>query len=322
MEGGSLFGMFGARIINKDYDDFMWKYDPTFGPISDARYTSRAFAQEVKEGRGPVYLDRTTFMYRLAGQHMLGTIYPEGSWQMENERKIAEAGFDVLTTPEPFTANAFGIVGAVKAEVDCSTALPGLFVASTAISHDPGKTKGIESARAFWSGERSARTAAAYISTQPDPSLGESEVSELLNEITRPLGAGGSYRPGEVILELQQSLFHYTVNLLKSEEAMLRALAVVRQCRQKAMQMSAADPHELATYYEASNMVMLAELHLLAAIERRESRVCHYREDYPKTDNDNWLKWINFTKGAAGEPVMAFEDIPIATYRFQPTKEA
>jgi succinate dehydrogenase/fumarate reductase flavoprotein subunit len=309
-------------LINSDQEDFMWEVDPAFGPFSDARNSARAMAREVHEGRGPIFMDRTTYMYGLVGQHIWASSFTPGTWQGDNEAKILESGFDVLTTLQPFTVNSFGVIGAVRANVDCSTDLEGLYVASTAISHDPGKTKGIESARAFWSGEKAALTASSYLSTKATPPLDNASVEAQLEELKAPLGRPGSLFANDLIEKMQQSLFNYRTSILKTEMTMLNALSVVRECKEELEEIAVHDAHELAKYYEAHNLVTLAELHLLAGIERKESRVCHFRDDFPQRDDANWLKWINFTRGEDGEPVMSLEDVPLDTYRFQPQGEA
>ena len=45
-------------------------------------------------------------------------------------------------------------------------------------------------------------------------------------------------------------------------------------------------------FLELKNMVTLARLITTAAHTRKESRGTHYREDYPDTDDKNWLKHI------------------------------
>ena len=44
----------------------------------------------------------------------------------------------------------------------------------------------------------------------------------------------------------------------------------------------------------------------------------HYRADYPQTDNQNWLKWINIRQGADGEMELFTEDIPLWRYPIRP----
>jgi succinate dehydrogenase/fumarate reductase flavoprotein subunit len=324
IEGGTLLATFGGRLLNNQNQDFMWQYDPMNGSGADARISSRAMAMEVKEGRGPIFMDRTTYQYALAGQYGWDKFLAEGSWQRLNEFRQTENGHDILKEPEEYWANSFGIIGAVRADLDCSTDIPGLFVSSVAISADPGKTKGCESARASWSGETAGASAARYIPNKSVPEIDEQTVQEMIMELKAPLALEGEGRnaPNDIIWAMHEILFDYRVSLLKTEQSLLKALGELRTLRARADEsMNATDPHELVKYHETQNMLTCAELHLIGSIERRESRVCHYREDYPEMDNENWLKWINFVKGEDGEPVMSFQNLPLETYPLQPPKE-
>ena len=49
-------------------------------------------------------------------------------------------------------------------------------------------------------------------------------------------------------------------------------------------------------FLELVNMVTVANLITTAAYERTESRGTHYRQDFPKTDDKNWLKHIYLQK--------------------------
>ena len=51
-------------------------------------------------------------------------------------------------------------------------------------------------------------------------------------------------------------------------------------------------------FLELKNMITVANLITKAAFTRKESRGTHYRTDYPKTDDKNWLKHILLEKKA------------------------
>lgn len=328
-EGGSLLGKYGGRMVNRNNKEFMWEVDPVNGSDADVRFTTRAMAQEVEKGRGPIFLDRTTYQFALLGQFGWKSSLGPGSWRKINDDRMPETGHNALLEPEEYVATSFGIIGAIKADAELSTDAPGLYVSSVALSADPGKTKGIESARAMWSGRKAAKSAAAYLTTQADGALPESYVSERIAAAVQPLSdaaqvdAGMAMTPNEITRALHEIIFDYRVALLPRENTLVEALGQVRELKEMADHtMFAADAHELVKYYEVKNLLELAELHLMASIERKETRVCHYREDYPEMDNDTWLKWITFVQGADGQPVMAFEDVPIETYPLKPGKEA
>jgi succinate dehydrogenase/fumarate reductase flavoprotein subunit len=56
-------------------------------------------------------------------------------------------------------------------------------------------------------------------------------------------------------------------------------------------------------------MVLNAEMRLRASLVRTESRGCHYREDYPRRDDENWLAWV-LLKEQDGEMITVKEAVP------------
>jgi len=82
----------------------------------------------------------------------------------------------------------------------------------------------------------------------------------------------------------------------------------------------AGDLHSLRLANEVRNMVTCAEMYLRSNIERKESRGTTIREDYPLTDNINWLKWVMLKK-SDNKMNLWTEDIPIETYRLKPGRE-
>lgn len=87
------------------------------------------------------------------------------------------------------------------------------------------------------------------------------------------------------------------------------------QCRMEGLW--AKDGHELAKCHEAKSMALCAEMVFRTALMREESRGGHQREDYPKRDDRNWLKWI-VIKEDGGNIGLSTEPVPIAGYRFKP----
>ncbi len=83
--------------------------------------------------------------------------------------------------------------------------------------------------------------------------------------------------------------------------------------------MAAGDTRTLIKARETETMVLSAEMTLRASLMRQETREnIFYREDYPKPDNENWLKWIIVEKGQDGDMKFSTEEIPLGRYKFQP----
>ena len=57
-------------------------------------------------------------------------------------------------------------------------------------------------------------------------------------------------------------------------------------------------------------MVTGAEIILKAALFRNESRGWFFREDYPRRDDKNWLKWVRVKQDEKGQMQLSTKDVP------------
>jgi succinate dehydrogenase / fumarate reductase flavoprotein subunit len=51
---------------------------------------------------------------------------------------------------------------------------------------------------------------------------------------------------------------------------------------------------------------------------RTESRVSHYREDFPDRDDANWLKWVVINRSSDGKMLLDTEPLPMERYKYRP----
>ena len=238
-----------------------------------------------------------------------------------NIRRQEEKGVHVFRSPQVWAPAVQSLRGGIRTDVDCMSDIPGLFAAGLCQSIDPGLFNGWSSMRAMWSGERAGEAAAGFLRGSEDIGPGTEEVRALEERALSYLGRGSGVGPDAVCGRLQEVLFPYTVCIRKSEDRLREALAEVERIREGELPyLYASDPHELAKAHETAGMVLVAELFLRASIERRETRGDHCREDYPETDNGQWLKWVNIRKGPDGRPSVEMEPVPLSSYRFRPER--
>jgi succinate dehydrogenase/fumarate reductase flavoprotein subunit len=79
---------------------------------------------------------------------------------------------------------------------------------------------------------------------------------------------------------------------IKSEARLKQALEGLAGLKEQTDKLHAANLHELVKANEARSMVAVAEAFLHSSLCRQESRGFHFREDFPLTNNRDWLKWI------------------------------
>ncbi len=128
--------------------------------------------------------------------------------------------------------------------------------------------------------------------------------SAAAEEVLAPLKVPKGMGSDEFTRRLLENLIPYRIAYLRDEPTLKEALAKVQRLRQETLQkVIARDPHELVKANEMRSMVWVAEMILQSVLFRQESRGFVYREDYPNTDNVNWLKWVMICKEESGVKV-------------------
>jgi len=212
--------------------------------------------------------------------------------------------------------------GIWPADMDCSTALPGLYAAGDSLgTMQSGATYGAIGQSVLGcsvTGTRAGTGAAAYAQQIESGAAGtskmgatEAEVDSVCAAVSAPLRRRGGFSPRWVTQMLQNTMMPYYVMYVKHGGRLQAALINVEFFRDHLVPLLyAGDQHELRLVHETRNMVLNAEMRLRASLFRTETRGCHYREDYPLRDDDNWLAWVLLRKGARGEMQVLKRNIP------------
>ena len=178
-----------------------------------------------------------------------------------------------------------------------ASSLPGLYAAGDSCASMmcgavyPGVGYGI--AGAAVTGARAGVAAAEYARQAAKPEADKGQIDRLRKGILAPTERKGGFSPRWVTQVLQNTMVPYFILYVKHGARLQAALTIVEFMRDHLVpKLFARDPHELRLAHETKNMVYNAEAKLRASLFRTESRGTHYREDYPRRDDPNWLAWV------------------------------
>lgn len=280
-------GQTNFRIINALGEEFCEQYESTRkipgrlvgGPPWDCYLP--AILKEYKEGRGPVFWDVGAMKFEIG-----------------------------------FTAQQSEQNGGVRIDKNGCTTVPGLYAAGNgsdmcgAVNFSiPYNLMGSHS-----TGRRAGIQAAVYAKNASLEEADAGEVRRLKEEAYAPLSVEDGVSEAKMRLKLIDVWKYLDY---RTEENLTRAYELLCGLEEEARRLKADDWHELVKCLKIRNTIQVGQASALAARERRESRLLHYRDDYPLTDNVNWLKWV-IIQGTGGGMKATVEDIPMERYPYRP----
>lgn len=330
--GAEVTGMeFGSGIwVTKDCDSVCID-----GPVAELGLTHDA----ITNGLGEEFLDSTAHLptnihWAIEEHKGKGPLYHEAYGYDRNEYKEAidkynqtaegpwitmmdRAGIDIFNDRFEQYMDFIGNLwpGGVKINLGCETNVPGLYAAGDASGNDfTGPTYGTLGSgmcNAAVTGHRAGESAAKYVKEAKLPEVSEETISSLKQAAMAPLERKCGFKTEHVLQRIQQTLFPYEVRLVMHEKRLNAALTMIEFFEHHFLPKTfAKDFHDLRNYHEVRSMLTGAELMLKTAMFRKESRAWFFREDYPRRDDENWLKWVIAKINEQGEMELTTEDVP------------
>jgi succinate dehydrogenase/fumarate reductase flavoprotein subunit len=199
---------------------------------------------------------------------------------------------------------------AIKTDSGCRASVPGLFAAGLAQASCATHFAGFHIGACNGTGWIAGRNAAALAQEIKAPALDEAEVELLKRKIRGGFGDAAERSEDELLFELQKLIFRYDVSILKTEERLSAALGELGGIEERLAGAKASHNHAFVRLRETEAMVIAAKLIFAASRARQESRLSHIREDYPKRDDRDWLRWV-LIRQQGDQPQISTE--PIAT---------
>jgi len=121
----------------------------------------------------------------------------------------------------------------------------------------------------------------------------EAQVDELGNMLTAPLSRKEGVSASDIYYMVNSLVVPWSNSVYKNGRRLEKALEELKVIEsEKLPAVAAKDAHNLLKAAEARNFVLLMTLYNRAALERKESRMVHFREEYPCQDNQGWMKLV------------------------------
>jgi succinate dehydrogenase / fumarate reductase flavoprotein subunit len=283
-------------------------------------HVARCIMREVREGRGSphggVYLDISWIKSKIpnASDHIRKKL-PSMYHQFKQLADI-----DITAEPMEVGPTTHYVMGGIRVDGDSQmSTVPGLFAAgeSAAGLHGANRLGGNSLSDLLVFGKRAGEYAALYASGSPPSNIIPSAVDEAARAALEPFDRAAGDSSGEGPYQIQHSLqemMQELVGIVRREEEMRRALDGIAALRRRAARVAVPGNREYNpgwhTALDLSNLLSVAEAVTRSAIERKESRGGHFRDDYPEKDAAFTGINILLRRGDDGSMLVMREQIP------------
>ena len=332
-EGGVLKNSEGRRFM---FDDIPDNYKPQTAsdPEEGWRYTqgdkgarrppelltrdhvARCINREVKAGRGSphggVFLDIAWIKEKLKDseahiKRKLPSMYHQF-------KELAD--LDITKEPMEVGPTTHYIMGGIRVDADTQmSTIPGLFAAGECASGINGANRlgGNSLSDLIVFGKRAGEYAAQFAREHGAARIDDAAVERATEDVLRAFDVGDQgENPYRLQAELQDTMQNL-VGIVRQEAEMQEALSRIQQFNVRASRLGVSGHREYHagwhTAIDVRNLLAVAEAITRSAIERKESRGGHFREDYPQKGDE--FATFNIMVKRAGDSAMRVSRVPI-----------
>ncbi|HLW78382.1 MAG TPA: fumarate reductase/succinate dehydrogenase flavoprotein subunit [Terriglobia bacterium] len=342
-EGGILVNKEGRRFM---FDDIppLYKDSTAATPEEGWRYTqgdkqarrppelltrdhvARSIVREVREGRGTphggVFLDISWIKQKLpnAAEHIKKKL-PSMYHQF---KQLADV--DITEQPMEVGPTTHYMMGGVRVDAETQmSAVPGLFAAGECAAglHGANRLGGNSLSDLLVFGQRAGEYAAAFAKEHGAGRINADQVEAAARQALEPFersSAKGGEGPFQVQADLQE-MMQDLVGIVRREHELEQARQALAELRTRARRVAVGGNREYNpgwhTALDLENLLTVSEAVTRSAIERKESRGAHFRDDFPGKDPAFAKFNLVVRQGADGQMQVAREPVPELTPELQ-----
>jgi succinate dehydrogenase / fumarate reductase flavoprotein subunit len=312
----------GAYIINDKGERFMKIYAEAKMELAPRDVVSRAEQTEIKEGRGIGGKDYVYLDLRHLGREKILQRLPQIYDLALNYLKV-----DAIKEAVPIQPTAHYSMGGIPANVRtevikdaAGTVVKGLYTAgetSCLSLHGANRlgTNSLQDAATF--GRIAGIHMTEFCRENNFAGLPAQPLEVAQGKIDRLWNGQGKERHAPIREKLQENMTKY-LGVFRNQDDMLKMLVMIKELQERYRQVT-VDDHgdafnlDLIEALELENLLSFSEVIVEGALARQESRGAHFRNDFPKRNDGEWLKhtlaWrrdgkivLDFSKGVVIYP--------------------
>jgi fumarate reductase flavoprotein subunit len=271
----------GGYLLNGAQERFMPRYDP-LAERATRDFVSRAMFTEMRKGglspNGGLYISMAHLGPDKVARAFKGMV-----------ERCADCGFDLAGGLVEVVPTAHYMMGGVEFAADCSTTLPGLFVAGEDAGgvHGANRLGGNGVANSTVFGAVAGDTMAAWV--RQHGALREPDQDALVAAVERcEPRSGAAHGSIEPLRERLYGLMWDKVGIIRDRAGLESALAGLDALDAELAAMGIADAERAFNlswhdWLNLRNLTQVSRVIAQAALAREDSRGAHFREDFPES---------------------------------------
>jgi succinate dehydrogenase flavoprotein subunit len=301
----------GGTLKNSEGVRFMFNYIPEYfkSETADNEQEADAWYEDKKNRRTPDLLPRDEVARAINAEVKAGRGSPHGGVYLDIcTRRSADyikkrlpsmyhqfkelAGVDITKEPMEVGPTCHYIMGGIRVDADTqASAVPGLFAAGEVAGgmHGANRLGGNSLSDLIVFGRRAGLYAAEYVkSLKGKITVDRGQADEAAQALLAPLTRSGNENPYAIHADLQECM-QSLVGIIRTQGELKKALEEMTVFRQRLGRVRAGGGREFNPAWHLAldlhSLLTVSEAVTLGALERKESRGGHTREDYPMADD-------------------------------------